>query len=342
MKFATYSDGSRDGELLLVSRDLQTAVYTAGIASKLQQVLDDWNFLAPQLQALYDALNHGRVGRAFAFDPARCMAPMPRAFEVLALEAGEGATGAVVPLRGSALQGPSQPVCTGLSADTPVPTPISLSRHRAVAKTVTLDHDGASDGGTSIGPLQASLGWVAVLGDVAPGAGALDAVRLLMAAQRWSVPGATEACLALSFAPLALTPDEWGDDWLAGTLHARLLVGPAGVKLPALKQARPLQGPAPGALAQGIAQASRYQALGSGAMIWCAFDEAVPEFACLARDNPHQWSVLPRERTLGFGVCTVPVDPQSDPCALMPVAAASGSPLEGGSPVTDPDAQSAA
>lgn len=49
MKLATYKDGSRDGQLVVVSRDLSTAHYATGIASKLQQVLDDWNFLAPQV-----------------------------------------------------------------------------------------------------------------------------------------------------------------------------------------------------------------------------------------------------------------------------------------------------
>ena len=45
MKLATYKDGSRDGQLVVVSRDLASAHYATGIASRLQQVLDDWNFL---------------------------------------------------------------------------------------------------------------------------------------------------------------------------------------------------------------------------------------------------------------------------------------------------------
>ena len=52
MKLATYRDGSRDGQLVVVSRDLGTAHYATGIAARLQQVLDDWNFLSPQLQDL--------------------------------------------------------------------------------------------------------------------------------------------------------------------------------------------------------------------------------------------------------------------------------------------------
>ena len=81
MKLATYKDGSRDGQLVVVSRDLTTAHYATGIASKLQQVLDDWGFLSPQLQDLYDTLNNGKARHAFPFDPVQCMAPLPRAYQ---------------------------------------------------------------------------------------------------------------------------------------------------------------------------------------------------------------------------------------------------------------------
>jgi fumarylacetoacetate (FAA) hydrolase len=78
MKLATYRDGSRDGQLVVVSRDLCTAHYATGMAGTLQQVLDDWNFIAPQLQDLYVTLNHGKARHAFPFEPAMCMAPLPR------------------------------------------------------------------------------------------------------------------------------------------------------------------------------------------------------------------------------------------------------------------------
>lgn len=81
MKLASYRDGSRDGQLVVVSRDLSTAHYATGIADRLQQVLDDWNFLSPQLQDLYDTLNNGKTRHAFAFDPRQCMAPLPRAYQ---------------------------------------------------------------------------------------------------------------------------------------------------------------------------------------------------------------------------------------------------------------------
>ena len=81
MKLATYKDGSRDGQLVVVSRDLTTAHYATGIANRLQQALDDWNFISPQLQDLYDTLNHGKARHAFPFDPTLCMAPLPRAYQ---------------------------------------------------------------------------------------------------------------------------------------------------------------------------------------------------------------------------------------------------------------------
>lgn len=81
MKLATYKDGSRDGQLVVVSRDLGTAHYATGIASKLQQALDDWGFISPQLQDLYDQLNSGRARHAFPFDSKQCMAPLPRSYQ---------------------------------------------------------------------------------------------------------------------------------------------------------------------------------------------------------------------------------------------------------------------
>ena len=81
MKLATLKDGSRDGLLVVVSRDMASAHHANGIASTLQQVLDDWNFISPQLEDLYATLNGGKARHAFAFDPRQCMAPLPRAYQ---------------------------------------------------------------------------------------------------------------------------------------------------------------------------------------------------------------------------------------------------------------------
>jgi fumarylacetoacetate (FAA) hydrolase len=81
MKLATLRDGTRDGQLAVVSRDLKTAQLADGVARTLQRALDDWSFIAPQLETIYHELNAGRARRGFDFEPANCMAPLPRAYQ---------------------------------------------------------------------------------------------------------------------------------------------------------------------------------------------------------------------------------------------------------------------
>jgi hypothetical protein len=70
MKLATLNDGTRDGQLMVVSRDLKTAQLADGVCRTLQRALDDWTFIAPQLDAIYQELNRGGGRRSFDFEPA--------------------------------------------------------------------------------------------------------------------------------------------------------------------------------------------------------------------------------------------------------------------------------
>jgi fumarylacetoacetate (FAA) hydrolase len=79
MKLASLKSG-RDGQLVLVSRDLSRAVAAPDIAPTLQAALDNWAELAPLLVARYDALNQGGLEDTFDFDPQACAAPLPRAY----------------------------------------------------------------------------------------------------------------------------------------------------------------------------------------------------------------------------------------------------------------------
>lgn len=80
MKFASLKSG-RDGELVLVSRDLTKAVRTTEIARTLQEALDNWKKTAPLLNPLYGLLNAGRAQGQFPFDATKCAAPLPRAYQ---------------------------------------------------------------------------------------------------------------------------------------------------------------------------------------------------------------------------------------------------------------------
>ena len=220
MKLATYKDGSRDGQLLVVSRDLSQAHYATGIASRLQQVLDDWNFMSPQLQDLSDALNSGhgsRLRHAFPFDPKQCMAPLPRAYQWA---------------DGSAYLNHVELVRKARNAEVP-----------ASFYTDPLMYQGGSD--DFIGPcddircVSEAFGIdfeaeVAVItADVRMGstpAQALDGIRLVMLANDVSlrnlIPdelakgfGFVQSKPATAFSPVAVTLDELGDTWDKGRLN---------------------------------------------------------------------------------------------------------------------------
>ena len=81
MKLASLKDGSRDGSLAVVARDLKRAMKASHIAPTLQAALDDWAYCAPLLEEAYQSLNAGTSSRAFDFDPREAMAPLPRAVQ---------------------------------------------------------------------------------------------------------------------------------------------------------------------------------------------------------------------------------------------------------------------
>ena len=220
MKLASVKDGSRDGQLVVVSRDLSTAHYATGIATRLQQVMDDWNFLSPQLEDLSQTLNQGKARHAFAFDPRHCMAPLPRAYQWA---------------DGSAYLNHVELVRKARNAELP-----------ESFYTDPLMYQGGSD--DFLGPCDdivcASEDFgidfeaeVAVItGDVTMGAtpdAALEGIRLLMLVNDVSlrnlIPtelakgfGFFQSKPATAFSPVAVTPDELGSAWQGGRVHLKL------------------------------------------------------------------------------------------------------------------------
>src|SRR5262245_35785680 len=81
MKLATLKEGGRDGTLIVVSRDLTRAVRVPSVAKTLQAAMDDWKLIAPGLAEMAQRLESGAAQGAFAFDPAQCAAPLPRAYQ---------------------------------------------------------------------------------------------------------------------------------------------------------------------------------------------------------------------------------------------------------------------
>lgn len=80
MRLATLDDGTRDGRLIVVSRDGARFCAAQPIANTLQQALDRWRDDAPRLRALAAALDAGTApSEPLALQ--RLLAPLPRAFE---------------------------------------------------------------------------------------------------------------------------------------------------------------------------------------------------------------------------------------------------------------------
>ena len=244
MKLATYKDGTRDGQLVVVSRDLSTAHYATGIATRMQQALDDWGFIAPQLQDLYDTLNHGKARHAFAFDPALCMAPLPRAYQRL--------TGTAYASH-AALLGDAEP---------------DLAVHQAASDLLLGAHDPVVCASENLG-VDFSAEIAIITGDVPMGASAdeaLESVRLVLlsnATHLRHVSDRLQSQPAAAFSPVAVTLDELGDAWDNGCLHLTVQVTWNGRKVGLCDAGADMTHP----LGQLVAHASKTRALRAGSVV---------------------------------------------------------------------------
>jgi fumarylacetoacetate (FAA) hydrolase len=222
MKLATYRDGSRDGQLWIVSRDLRLAVPAVGIAATMMAALEGWDAAAPALQDSSDRLNAGSEPLATPFDPQRCMAPLPRAPQWL---------------DSSAFLNHGRLMDRAFNSS-PIPD----------FETIPLVYQGASDDlrgarediefadDKLMIDMEGEFGIV--LGDVPMGTTSGDAlghVRLLVQINDWSLRalgpsemrrgfGWVQAKPSTSFAPLAITPDELGPHWKDGRVGLPLHV----------------------------------------------------------------------------------------------------------------------
>jgi fumarylacetoacetate (FAA) hydrolase len=222
MKLATLKDGTRDGQLVVVSRDLRTAAIADSIVATLQRALDDWAFYAPQLLDLYDGLNQGRARHAFAFDPKACMAPLPRAFQWA---------------DGSAYVNHVELVRRARGAEMPPEFWTDPLMYQGGSDDLQGAHDDIVCASEAYGiDFEAE---VAVITSDVPMTtkpdDALRHVRLLMLVNDVSLRNLIPAELgkgfgffqskpATAFSPVALTPDELGDAWHEGRVHRPMIV----------------------------------------------------------------------------------------------------------------------
>ena len=213
--------GSRDGECVVVSRDLRRMLRAGEVAPSLRAALDDWERCAARLRALAERLEAGR-GEGEPFDAAACAAPLPRTWQWL---------------DGSAYVNHVELVRRARGAEMP-----------PSFWTDPLMYQGGSD--SLLGPREPirmdTEDWgidfeaeVAVItGDVPQGADldtARRAIRLVLLVNDVSlrnlIPGELakgfgflQSKPSSAFSPVACTPDALGAAWDGGRLHGTLRV----------------------------------------------------------------------------------------------------------------------
>ena len=220
MKLATRNNGERDGQLVVVSRDLQTMADVDDIAGTLQYAIEHWDIVSPALDARYQALNDNNWPAAQPFDAKRLLAPLPRAWQWL--------DGSAFLSHGERMQ---------LAFNLPPIESVECIplMYQGCGDDFLAPHEDIpcrnSDDGLDF------EGEFAVLVDEVPqGCGAQQAlshIRLILQLNDISLRalapremktgfGFIQAKPSSSFAPVAVTPDELGDAWRGGRVHLPL------------------------------------------------------------------------------------------------------------------------
>ncbi|MBF8222530.1 fumarylacetoacetate hydrolase family protein [Halomonas sp. 328] len=227
MKLASLNKG-RDGELIVVSRDLKRAVKVPQIAATLQQAIEQWETLAPQLQHVYDALNGGQAENAFDLDMAKLHSPLPRAYHWA---------------DGSAYLNHVKLVRQARNAEMPEtfwtdPLMYQGGSDRFIAPTEDIEAVSESHGIDFEGEIAVITDDVPMEVTPEQAAGHIKLIMLVNdVSLRGLIPGELakgfgfyQAKPASSFSPICVTPDELGDTWKEGRVHRPLTVHLNGEK----------------------------------------------------------------------------------------------------------------
>lgn len=220
MKLATLNNGKRDGALVVVSRDLSRAVRVPHLAATLQAALDEWAELAPKLTAVYQQLNDGACADAFPFDETACLSPLPRAYQWADGSAYVNHVELVRKARGAEMPESfwHDPLIYQGGSDSFLPPRGTIpmgSEEWGIdfeSEIAVITDDVPM--GTSPQAAAGHVKLVMLVNDVS--------LRNLIPGELAKGFGFFQSKPSSSFSPLAITPDELGDDWRDGKVHLPL------------------------------------------------------------------------------------------------------------------------
>jgi fumarylacetoacetate (FAA) hydrolase len=219
MKLATLKDGSRDGRLVVVSRDLRQAFSAGSIAPTMQFAIEHWSWVREPLESLYEALNTQAPVQAFPFEAARAMAPLPRTHQFVDASAflnhGEILSRA---MNVAPKLNPGIPVLVQRQSDEFL-GPCDDYPLRTEADNADLEGEFAvilddTPCGCTASEAGERIRLVTVLNDMSMRTHVLRELQMGF--------GFFHAKTAPVFAPVAVTPDELGSAWQRGRVHLNL------------------------------------------------------------------------------------------------------------------------
>jgi fumarylacetoacetate (FAA) hydrolase len=213
MKLATLKNGTRDGKLVVVSKDLTRTVEAGTQAPTMQAAIENWDAVAPSLDEVYQRLNRGDVPGMMPFNPSDAMAPLPRAYQF-------------VDASSFLNHGNIMERAFNLTVKVPPGTPILVQRQGDDFRGATEDYVLVSE--SENGDFEGEI--AAIVDDIPLGTKADEAakhIRLLSIINDVSMRahvgremgmgfGFIQAKPATTFGPVAVTPDELGAGWTDG------------------------------------------------------------------------------------------------------------------------------
>lgn len=220
MKLASIDNQTRDGQLVVVSKDLTKAVAVPSIATTMQGALDNWKVNESLLQEVYHNLNEGKQEAAFDFTSVKVMAPIPRAYHwadgsayVTHVELVRKARNAELPesfWTDPLMYMGASDAFIGANDDIEIETEEWGIDFESEVAVIT---DDVPPGVTPEKALD-HIKLITILNDVS--------LRNLIPAELGKQFGFYQSKPWTAFAPVVVTPDELGEDWKDGKLHLPL------------------------------------------------------------------------------------------------------------------------
>ena len=216
MKLATLNDGTRDGRLVVVSRDLSRCAKADAIAPTLQAALDEWAETGPALAALFDDLQDGKI-TGDPFEQTAAHSPLPRAYQWADGSAYVNHVALVRQARGAEMPDSfwTDPLMYQGGSDdfmpprAPIEIPDAAWGIDMEAEIAVITDDVRM--GVSPADAASHIKLVMLVNDVS--------LRNLIPAELGKGFGFFQSKPSTTFSPVAVTPDELGTAWQDCVLH---------------------------------------------------------------------------------------------------------------------------